>query len=180
MEQKRYEPLPPNRRSVLDAEEVSVDGAEHGVDGQAKALNHCNADDGDQTDEQAVFSESRAGLVVGKKIDPFVHFRTPSKVCLRGAWNRSGRDPLPLKVPVFSDAGEVGVDSAEDCVDGQAETFDHRNADDRDQTDEQAVLGEGCALVVLRETGNEVTHKKQILFRVEAMTGFGKVCPAAT
>jgi hypothetical protein len=134
MEQKRYQPLPPKSR-LLDPDEIGVDGAEHGIDGQAETLNHCNADDGDQTDEQAVFSKRCAGLIIGQTSDLFVHIAPHLRFAYVELGTEAGDTRFRSRCR-FSDARKICVNGAENGVDRQAETFDHCNTDNGDQADE--------------------------------------------
>jgi hypothetical protein len=155
---------------MLDPGQIGVDGGEHPADGDAEGLNGTNAHDGDQTDEHAVFDESRALVILGVTSNQITHGLLSFKVNngKQAPGYESGVNSAFVQgrpVDRCLDPGQIGVDGGEHPADGDAEGSDGTDADDGDQADEHAVFDQGRALVVLRETINKITHGKKILFK---------------
>jgi len=74
---------------------------------------------------------------------------------------------------------ESGVDGGEIAGDGGSECGDRTDSHDGDQADEQTILDEGRALIVLHETSKQLTHEKKILFRVDEDDWLSIACPVA-
>ena len=59
------------------------------------------------------------------------------------------------------DTRESGRNAVQQPGDLGANGCNSGNADDRDQADEQTVLDEGRAVVILSKTSNKITHDKE-------------------
>src|SRR6516225_649493 len=87
------------------------------------------------------------------RLRAFIFFSRRQKEVGAAACRRPNRSPRRLE-----SGGEVGVDGVEDAVDGRAEQGHGGDTNDGDQADEDAVLDQRGAGLVLNETRQKLLH----------------------